>query len=348
MACIDCFNNCDGKVISDKCVKYTGIAKAFLGINPGDPLSEVQAAIIDKLEEVIDGSGITLADLTSCTAIDTALGSKEKTLYNIVQALYTVICTLRADVDVIKDEVGTPSSFDTECLTGLPASPTKDDILQGVLSLLCSISTTVNTINGDYITSANLCSAVAECLASSASTQENTKMPKYCPLPYYGPLSVFDSQGNGISGFGYDKVYLCLGQVVRGFNVPDMRGRVPMGANFGVPGGAMDSAVDPSANPSYVISKGLKKGEFSHVITNAESPSHTHSVTDPGHTHTTGFGTDSSSGNNHANFAKLDSTSVNKTSNSNTTGITINSSGGGQAHNNVQPSLGVYFIIYIP
>ena len=51
-SCKDCFNNCD-KPTSDKCVKYTGPEIEFLGICTGDPLSELEAAIIEKLKDLI-------------------------------------------------------------------------------------------------------------------------------------------------------------------------------------------------------------------------------------------------------------------------------------------------------
>lgn len=347
--CRDCFNNCGDGPITDQCVKYTGPDITFLGIEQGDQLSLLEAAIIAKLEDVLDGSGITLTGLTSCTAIDAALGTSDKTLYNVIQALYTVFCALRVDVNAIQTAISLPTSFDTECLEDLPVSPTRDDILQAALIKLCAVATDVTTIKADYVTTANICTLVTACL-SGGSTQENTKMPKYCPIPYYGPLSVFDGSGNGLSVFGYDKVYLCVGQTIRGFVLPDMRGRVPVGVNSGVPGGALDSAVDPSfiQNAEYTLVKGTKVGELAHTLANTEVPAHTHGITDPGHTHTIGFGSDNTSGNNHNNFAKLDSTSVSRTTNSRQTGITINSSGGGQPHNNVQPSIGTYYIIYIP
>lgn len=344
-ACVDCFNNCGGQIVTDKCVKYTGPDIDFLGISQGDPLSSLEAAIVSKLEGALDGTGITIDDLDSCTAIDNQLVGKDNTLVNILQALYTVVCTLRSDVDDVQSEIALPSSFDTSCLT-LGANPTRDDILQAVITLLCTINTDVNTIKEDYVTTDTVCDVVADC--ASSTTQESSKMPKYCAIPYYGPLSVFDGSGAGLTAFGYKDVYLCVGQTVKGFVLPDMRGRVPVGSNIGMPGATLDSAVDPTLNPGYNISKGTKTGEVKHTLTTTEMPSHSHGVTDPGHNHSTSFGTDSSSGNNHANFAKLDASTVSKTSTTKTTGISINTAGGSQPHNIIQPSIGINFIMYVP
>jgi len=55
------------------------------------------------------------------------------------------------------------------------------------------------------------------------------------------------------------------------FLVPDMRGRVPVG-------------IDPTGTPSFVV--GQQGGEFEHVLSIAESASHTH--IDSGHIHVEG------------------------------------------------------------
>lgn len=347
MACQDCFNNCD-QIQSDLCVKYTGPDISFLGICTGDTLSSVEDAIFSSLQGAVDGTGITSSGFTPCTFISTYLGTAT-TLDKIQQAFNDAICYLKSSVDTINNSLTPTLSVDASCLA-LSSNPTRDQILQAVASKVCTVSASVDTINSNYVTQSNLCSLVTACLAASASTQEYTKMPKYCPIPYYGPLTVFDGSGKGLSAFGYDKVYLCIGQTVNGFVLPDMRGRVPVGANSGMPGGTLDSAVDPTLikNAGYGIFKGTKVGEYTHTLTTAEDAPHTHTVTDPGHTHTVGFGSDCFSGNNFCNVAKLDTSSSTKTSSVATTGITINSSGGGQPHNVSQPSIGVYYIMYVP
>jgi microcystin-dependent protein len=56
------------------------------------------------------------------------------------------------------------------------------------------------------------------------------------------------------------------------FNVPDFRGRVPLGAGTG-----------PGLTARNL---GATGGEESHVLVAGEIPAHSHGVTDPGHTHT--------------------------------------------------------------
>jgi hypothetical protein len=72
------------------------------------------------------------------------------------------------------------------------------------------------------------------------------------------------------------------------------------------------------------------------AITEAEMPSHTHGVTDPGHSHiygavTAGSGAGAASG--------TDAPVVNISTGSSTTDITINATGGSQGHNHTIPAL---------
>ena len=92
---------------------------------------------------------------------------------------------------------------------------------------------------------------------------------------------------------------------------------------------------------------GLLLGESTHTLTTAEIPAHNHpvNITDPGHNHTTKFSGLYTAGAGLAPDTGGGTTlSVN---NSNTTGITATTSntGGGTAHNNIQPSAVVLKII---
>lgn len=349
MACRECFNNCP-EIVSDKCVKYTGPDIDFLDIEQGDQLSQLEAAIVAKLQLLANGVGISISGLSTCEAFSAAIGKNDPTLFNIVQALLIVICTLRADVNELQDESSLPTSFDTSCLTGLPTTPTRDDILQAVIIKLCDIASTVTTISADYVQESQVCGLVADCLSSTGTVQENTKMPKYVALPYHGPMTVFDASGNGLAASGYDKVYICLGQTVNGFTLPDYRGRSPIGANSGVPTTGIDSSVDPAqpANSNYSISKNTKKGVYSDTIDSTQMPPHAHTINDPGHKHTLTHGVDRASGNNNTNYMKNDSAVASKDTTTSTTGITINSAGGGQPHNSTHPVIGTVMIMYVP
>jgi len=111
------------------------------------------------------------------------------------------------------------------------------------------------------------------------------------------------------------------------FNVPDLRGKFPKGA---------EDAQDP----------GDTGGENTHALTTAELASHNHGVTDGGHTHTipsnvtkiAGSGSERTS-SNPANDADAVITG------SDTTGITIDNAGSGTAHENRPSFQEVLYII---
>jgi microcystin-dependent protein len=346
MACTDCLNNCADKNLTDKCVANTIEDNDTLDICEGTSLFTVNTRIFEILVQLMSGTGITLTGLTGC---GTTLPSTNTALSDIIQAIYTAICNLRDDVDGLEDVVNAPTTWDTDCLEDLPTSPTTNDIIQATINKVCDVDTRLTTIEDDYVKNSDLCDLVDACLSGS-TTQYNTRMVPYTAVPYHGPLSNFSASGTGLSANGYDKIYLCVGQTVNSFVLPDYRGRSPLGANTNIPGGALDSAVDPSlsANAGYSVVAGTKKGSFTDTLTVAQSPAHTHSVNDSGHTHTVGFGSDSASGNNFANYAKLDSSGTLKTTSSATTGISINSAGGNQPHNSTHPVIGCHFIMYIP
>ena len=57
MSCSNCFNGCS-EIVSDRCVRYTGVDVPVLGIKTGDSLSYVEQALIEFLTSTLDGSGI--------------------------------------------------------------------------------------------------------------------------------------------------------------------------------------------------------------------------------------------------------------------------------------------------
>jgi microcystin-dependent protein len=350
MSCQGCFNGC-GTITPDTCVRYTGDSIPLLGINNGDPVSKVEEAIIDKVVEFAEGNGIALADIDlKCPFIEDLFGCcQDKTLKNLIQVLIDANCTLKELVDTLSATVNSVYSFNVVCLTGLPVNPTRDDILQALLNKVCEMDSTLTTIANDYVKASQLNSLIASYLSSvsGGTVQQSTKMVPYVAYEYYGPLSNFDSGGVGIASAGYQKVYICNGSN----GTPDRRGRVAVGAVQGVPGGALDSAVDPTnpANPStnYVLNQ--KWGSSYITLTTGQMPSHSHTVTDAGHSHTiTGSNETSFTSGGAVAAVQMDGAEAAGSTNTATTGITIASAGSSQAHDNRQPSIGAYFIMYIP
>lgn len=359
--CINCFIGCD-KTLYDRCMKYTGDGVDALSICNGEYYNDVIASIIDKLLSYQDGSGIAPDVDVSCTFFSSIIGAQDVTLQNILQSLITGECSLKTQIDSLSGIVNGTYSFNTSCLT-LGANPSKDDILQAAITKICSIDARVTAIENDYVKASELDVLIQQYLdsISTSVTQQYTKMVPYVAYEYYGPLTNFDSGGKGISVAGFDKVYLCNGSN----GTPDKRGRVAVGVNVGIPGGAMDSAVDPAVSGNYQITLKGKLGEFKHVSTIAETASHSHTVNETEHFHytfahlgNTGGGLTSSTSYNNSEAGRDGNSSyfiessayvanTGKTS-SNKTNITINAAGGNQAHNNVQPSIGANYIMYIP
>ena len=106
-----------------------------------------------------------------------------------------------------------------------------------------------------------------------------------------------------------------VGDGVTTFNLPDFRGRVPVAAGTGT--------------GLTARTLGDKVGAETHVLTTPEMPAHTHQVG-------TYYGVLSGAGN-AINSPVLGSTTTDLTS----------STGGGGAHNNMQPSLVTSFIIRV-
>ena len=81
-------------------------------------------------------------------------------------------------------------------------------------------------------------------------------------------------------------------------------------------------------------------GAETHTLTVGEIPSHSHGVTDPGHTHSYVNNTNNAEPAVSATTTTVaDDTDLNATTGSSPTGITIQNTGGGGAHNNMQPTI---------
>jgi microcystin-dependent protein len=129
------------------------------------------------------------------------------------------------------------------------------------------------------------------------------------------------------------------------FRVPDLRGLTPVGLDA-MPGGGRANRMTRSV--AIVIAG--RTGEETHIVTNAEMPFHGHGVnfSDPGHVHSgnyfqnRGANPNSTAGGNaqseyQGEFATPAAT----------TGIqvSIQGNGGGAAHENVQPTVFVPYIV---
>lgn len=172
-------------------------------------------------------------------------------------------------------------------------------------------------------------------------------------------------QGQAISRSTYAALFAVLGDTYgtgdgsTTFNLPDFRGRAPIGAGQG--SGLTNRALADSI------------GEEAHALTSGENashthtgPSHTHTMahdhTGPSHRHTMGLGWGTTPGEDSIGFfrraggydwvpatnkAGTGVTGASSAANTGSGGTgATGSAGSGSAHNNMQPSLGINFIIY--
>jgi microcystin-dependent protein len=375
MSCSNCFNGCT-EIISDQCVKYTGYNIPALDISNGDTLADVELKITTFIIDLSTGEGvipvINPSDL--CALVSGFLpGSGTITLNDVISALIRSICSLKTSVTAIESTLTTlNANYTIGCLTGVTSSSDTHDILQAAINKLCSTATDLTAlalnVSTNYVELADLNALIQAYLNSIApSNLYKNKMVPYIAYEYYGPITGFDVTGAG-SGL-FINVYLCNGSN----GTPDKRGRVAVGTTDGSMAGtiAMSSIVNPSTpgNPSYSLNS--LQGLNNVTLSATQIPSHTHiatatSTADP-HSHftakdganigdltsTSPIDTEFDGSNNFSYRLKSTSGSADKGPTSNatvnvTTSVTVNATGGGLSHTNIQPTIGAYYIMYIP
>jgi microcystin-dependent protein len=374
MSCESCYNGCV-EIVSDQCVRYTGIGSIPLEIQTGDNLQTVIEDLISNLGPLLTGSGdaITLASSIRCALINAFLPTTSQpntwTSSQVFQALTRSVCSLQTQVTAVAADITVLNAdYTIGCLTGVTASSDTHAILQATINKLCAtiVQLTALELNVDtnYVKLADLDALIAAYIASTSgggSNQQYLKMVPYVAYEYYGPLTNFDGSGIGIPANGFFKVYLCNG--LNG--TPDKRGRVAVGAIQNVPGAPLDAAVNPAnaGNPNYALYS--TAGANTVALITSQLPAHSHSaigsttvtLNDPGHTHAigqsgvTGGGGTIGVGNTSPKNIQAVSSTTGITVTSNTAGnvsISVASTGSGAAHANIQPVVAAYYIMYIP
>lgn len=137
--------------------------------------------------------------------------------------------------------------------------------------------------------------------------------------------------GRSLNRVTYAKLFEVIGTAFGNddsltFKLPDCRGRVL---------GTIGNGTGLTAR-----SLGALVGAETHTMTIAQMPSHAHTITDPGHAHsytnnTNDQGINTLTTQNDA----ADNADLGATTGTSTTGITVNSTGGGNAFNIMQPTI---------
>lgn|SRR5574340_279779 len=158
--------------------------------------------------------------------------------------------------------------------------------------------------------------------------------------------------GDAVNRTLYAKLFAAIGETfgvgdgTTTFNLPDMRGRVAAGVGTGTGGGASGTgAVSGGAALAAVALAGWF-GTNDVTLTSAQIPAHTHPITDPGHSHGQNGGTNGPLNTELATGTYDTVVHASSNTDSATTGITVNNNtGGGGSHTNLQPTVGLNFII---
>jgi len=380
MSCTNCFNGCV-ETVSDQCVIYTGADVPSLGIHTNDSLLVVEQSLITFLISALNGSGTTidLSGIDVCALVQNYLPSEgEIVLTDVLEALILSSCDIQAQLDVVVSDISDLNSPYTipvdpvtgPCLTGVTSSSDTHNIVQAIIAKVCTTNSSVDTIVDQlplFVTRSEFCTLLAQCTSQTPTTVlASDKMLPYAVIPYYGPINyptvndTFDDTG---AGTGYwARVFMCNGQN----NTPDLRGMVLVGAT-NTPSTNLPLPIQtrPGVNGNPVYDYGLTPGANTVRLELPQIPAHNHvgsyatsTVNDPGHTHVVVLPLPDSEDLPESGGVDITGNQENKfydkTSSSNTTGITVSTSltianaGQNEFHPNVQPGFALYYIQYRP
>lgn len=172
---------------------------------------------------------------------------------------------------------------------------------------------------------------------ATASTVQKFMVPPGITVSYVGttaPAGWLLCNGDAVSRATYAALYAIIGTAYgvgdgsTTFNVPNLKGRVPVG---------LDST------QTEFDTRGETGGAKTHTLTTAQLPSHTHSI--PAHKHDINRATTQAASGTGGGYEVDGAGATAYTETENAPADTTGSTGGGDAHNNLQPYLVVNYII---
>jgi hypothetical protein len=200
--CSNCYNGCT-EIVSDRCVKYTGIDVPVLGIKTGDSLSFVEQSLITFLTSTLDGTGviIDLSGINVCTVVNKYLPTcKDLSIVDVSKALIEAACDLQVQVTANTNAItALNADYTIGCLTGVTASSDTHNIVQAVINKLCSLDASFTSLLASLpntyvsINSSPGILGINDYIANYINTQSTTllaqgRMIPYTAVPYFGPL----------------------------------------------------------------------------------------------------------------------------------------------------------------
>ncbi|MEO1686304.1 MAG: hypothetical protein AAFU61_00190 [Pseudomonadota bacterium] len=124
----------------------------------------------------------------------------------------------------------------------------------------------------------------------------------------------------------------------------DGAGKFLLGAGSGtlVNSGPHSQGAPGSTTALTGVRAGAQGGAEQHLLRPAEMPTHSHTVNDPGHNHTTTWVTENRS-SGRIGFSGIRGPLGGELTGASTTGITLGTAGGDRPHNNMPPYIAVHF-----